>query len=96
MVDVHGADMTSRDMKDARRIQAAFEFEEIGSNGRRVTSANGRRGEREPPPDSSAGISRRRQAFANSLTTDHRDAPSSNPTYIATSSPALDDPTVLE
>ncbi|KIM91792.1 hypothetical protein PILCRDRAFT_902 [Piloderma croceum F 1598] len=35
MVDEHGADMTSRDKKDARRIQADFEFDEVGVGGRR-------------------------------------------------------------
>ncbi|TFK36394.1 hypothetical protein BDQ12DRAFT_249403 [Crucibulum laeve] len=49
MVEEHGADMTSRDKKDARRIQAEFAFEEVGHGGR-----HGRRGdrerEREPPP----------------------------------------------
>ncbi|KAF5364596.1 hypothetical protein D9758_005587 [Tetrapyrgos nigripes] len=47
MVEEHGAAMTARDRKDARRIQADFEFEEVGGRGR------GRRNqdrEREPPP----------------------------------------------
>ncbi|KDR73781.1 hypothetical protein GALMADRAFT_251582 [Galerina marginata CBS 339.88] len=54
MVEEHGGDMTSRDKKDARRIQADFMFEEVGHNGR-----HGRRDrerdrdrdrDREPPP----------------------------------------------
>ncbi|THU81414.1 hypothetical protein K435DRAFT_972354 [Dendrothele bispora CBS 962.96] len=45
MVEEHGATMSARDMKDARRVQAEFEFEEVAGRGR------GRRNqEREPPP----------------------------------------------
>jgi E3 ubiquitin-protein ligase ZNF598 len=45
MVEEHGAAMSARDRKDARRVQADFEFEEVGGRGR------GRRNqEREPPP----------------------------------------------
>ncbi|KAG6918844.1 hypothetical protein DXG01_011249 [Tephrocybe rancida] len=52
MVEEHGGDMTSRDKKDARRIQADFEFEEVGVGGRHVRRDRGghRDREREPPP----------------------------------------------
>ncbi|KAG6852301.1 hypothetical protein C0991_001115 [Blastosporella zonata] len=51
MVDEHGGDMTSRDKKDARRIQADFEFEEVGVGGRHGRRDRGthRDREREPP-----------------------------------------------
>jgi hypothetical protein len=45
MVEVHGGDMSARDKKDARRVQADFEFEEVGRYGRR----GHRDREREPP-----------------------------------------------
>lgn len=51
MVDEHGGDMTSRDKKDARRIQAEFEFEEVGTGGRHGRRDRGYRDrDREPPP----------------------------------------------
>ncbi|KAH0826958.1 hypothetical protein J3R83DRAFT_4616 [Lanmaoa asiatica] len=34
-VEVHGADMSSRDKRDARRVQAEFEFDDIGGSSRR-------------------------------------------------------------
>ncbi|KAG5720335.1 LIM domain and RING finger protein, partial [Termitomyces sp. T112] len=49
MVEEHGSDMSSRDKKDARRIQADFEFEEVGRHGRRDRGSHRDR-EREPPP----------------------------------------------
>ncbi|KDQ50095.1 hypothetical protein JAAARDRAFT_142501 [Jaapia argillacea MUCL 33604] len=53
MVEEHGADMSSRDKKDARRVVAEFEFEEVGGGGpgRRGRRDRGdREREREPPP----------------------------------------------
>ena len=79
MVEEHGADMSARDKKDARRIQADFEFEEVGSGGRRGRRDRGdREREREPPPGPPAGGSsnanaagaRRRAAFGGNLTTE--------------------------
>lgn len=73
-VEVHGADMSSKDRKDARRVLAEFEFDDVGGSSRR-----GRRDrEREPPPppppqivqvQSRAG-GRRREAFGGFLTTE--------------------------
>lgn len=81
MVEEHGGDMSSRDKKDARRIQADFEFEEVGLSGR---NSRGRRDrgdrerEREPPPhapqpnqpprQAPPGPSRRREGFGGNLT----------------------------
>ncbi|KIM48536.1 hypothetical protein M413DRAFT_20913 [Hebeloma cylindrosporum] len=58
MVEEHGGDMSARDKKDARRIQADFTFENVGQGGRH--GHGGRRRdrerdrdrdrEREPPP----------------------------------------------
>ncbi|KAH9950224.1 hypothetical protein B0H21DRAFT_562086 [Amylocystis lapponica] len=73
MVEEHGAEMSSRDKKDARRIQAEFEFEEVGA-GRR---GRPNRREREPPPHipvpsgparTNAAGARRREAFSGNLT----------------------------
>ncbi|KAG6874827.1 hypothetical protein C0992_006401 [Termitomyces sp. T32_za158] len=49
MVEEHGSDMSSRVKKDARRVQADFEFEEVGRRGRRDRGSHRDR-EREPPP----------------------------------------------
>jgi len=76
MVEEHGADMSARDKKAASRIQAEFEFEEVG--GRR--GRGGRRDrerDRDPPPAPAppgpsrpAGAGgRRREAFGGNLTT---------------------------
>ena len=75
MVEEHGAEMSARDKKAASRVQAEFEFEEVG--GRR--GRGGRRDrerDRDPPPaqappgpprPSGAG-GRRREAFGGNLT----------------------------
>ena len=74
-VEDHGGDMSSRDKKDARRVQADFAFEEVGGHVRRDR-------EREPPPprQQQAQVSlstsvpppgsgaRRREAFGGGLT----------------------------
>ncbi|OSX65392.1 hypothetical protein POSPLADRAFT_1134364 [Postia placenta MAD-698-R-SB12] len=80
MVEEHGAEMSARDKKDAMRIQAEFEFEEVGGAGRRGRrDRQGREREREPPPlpvisalarGSGAG-GRRREAFSGNLTLDN-------------------------
>ena len=87
MVEEHGADMSTRDRKDARRIQADFEFEEVGVGGRRGgrRDRGDREREREPPPvvagtnaggAGAGGGSRRRAAFGGNLTTDDTGATS--------------------
>jgi E3 ubiquitin-protein ligase ZNF598 len=73
MVDEHGADMSSRDKKDARRVQAEFEFDEIGIGGRRSRRDRGGGGGNDPePPPPAAGLSRpngrRRGGFGANLT----------------------------
>ena len=84
MVEVHGSDMSARDMKDARRIQADFEFEEVGAGGRRGgrRDRGDREREREPPPHAgpsraNAAGARRREAFGGNLTSDN--GPSATP-----------------
>ena len=83
-VEEHGAEMSARDKRDARRVQAEFEFEEVGGGpGRRGRRDRGdREREREPPPHtagppgagagprSQAAGARRREAFGGSLTVD--------------------------
>ena len=55
MVEEHSSEMSARDKRDARRIDAAFEFEEVGIGGRRGRRDRGdREREREPPPFSQA------------------------------------------
>lgn len=55
-VEDHGGDMSSRDKKDARRVQADFAFEEVGGrhghHGRRDNRERDRERERDrdPPP----------------------------------------------
>jgi E3 ubiquitin-protein ligase ZNF598 len=91
MVEEHGADMSTRDKKDARRIQANFEFEEVGVGvgGRRGghRDRGGREREREPPPqpasaavssNAAAAGSRRRAAFGGNLTSEAGNGSTSN------------------
>lgn len=70
-VEVHGMDMSSKDKKDVRRVQAEFEFDDTGGSSRRGWRD---RGDREPPPQSvqaqSRGGGRRREAFGGLLTTE--------------------------
>jgi hypothetical protein len=69
--------MSSKDRKDARRVQAEFEFDDTGGSSRRGRRDRGdREREREPPPppqsvqaQSRAG-GRRREAFGGYLTTE--------------------------
>lgn len=80
MVEVHGGDMSARDKKDARRIQAEFAFEEVGYGGRHGRRDRDR--DREPPPQQqpqastsnvprpAAGGNRRRDGFGGALTTE--------------------------
>ena len=111
MVEEHGADMSARDKKDARRIQAEFEFEEIGSGGRRGRRDRDRERERDrdPPPAPSgpprpaAAGARRREAFGGNLTADgsQGSTPAAGPsrTQSRRQSPSPDgdtDPAVLE
>lgn len=64
MVDEHGAAMTTRDKKDARKIIAEFQFEEAGPRtGRRGGTTRER--DREPPPGLQAS---RQQAEAGQST----------------------------
>ena len=81
MVEEHGADMSARDKKAASRIQAEFEFEEVGvggrRGGRRDRGDREREREREPPPPAptpaaaraSGAGGRRREAFGGNLST---------------------------
>ncbi|KAI0807653.1 hypothetical protein C8Q74DRAFT_79098 [Fomes fomentarius] len=83
-VEEHGAEMSARDKRDARRVQAEFEFEEVGGGpARRGRRDRGdREREREPPPHApptaqppgatgsrpQAAGARRREAFGGNLT----------------------------
>ncbi|PIL24401.1 hypothetical protein GSI_14154 [Ganoderma sinense ZZ0214-1] len=83
-VEEHGAEMSARDKRDARRVEAQFEFEEVGGGAaRRGRRDRGdREREREPPPHAQglggggppsrpqAAGARRREAFGGNLTAD--------------------------
>ncbi|KAI1784004.1 hypothetical protein LXA43DRAFT_1044548 [Ganoderma leucocontextum] len=79
-VEEHGAEMSARDKRDARRVEAQFEFEEAGGGpGRRGRRDRGdRERDREPPPQAQGGGAsrpqaagvRRREAFGGNLTAD--------------------------
>ena len=62
-MDEHGTTMSARDKKEARRVVAEFDYDEIpGSGGRR-------RREREPPPTNQAAPRpSRRDGFGSALT----------------------------
>lgn len=83
-VEEHGADMSARDRKDAMRLQAEFEFEEVGVGGRRGRRERGdREREREPPPSAVPGRpgaagARRRDAFGGNLTAESNTRPGSS------------------
>jgi hypothetical protein len=78
--------MTSRDKKDVRRVQADFEFEDVGLAGRNARMRRGGDNDRErelPPQGNSSGtrpngISRRREGFGATLTGENNTATSSN------------------
>ncbi|KAI5124372.1 hypothetical protein M0805_008975 [Coniferiporia weirii] len=74
MVEVHGANMTAKDMKDARRVETHFDFDR-GAGGRRGDRDRGhdpgREQEREPPPVPTSQqrlLDRRREGFGAALT----------------------------
>ncbi|KAF8175993.1 hypothetical protein BJ912DRAFT_1146929 [Pholiota molesta] len=70
IVEVHGGDMSSRDKRDARRIQADFVFEEVGYGGRHGRGGRDRDRDRdrdrertrEPPPHQPAPPPQQQQA----------------------------------
>ncbi|KIJ59677.1 hypothetical protein HYDPIDRAFT_100159 [Hydnomerulius pinastri MD-312] len=99
-VEVHGADMSSRDKRDARRVQAEFEFDDTGGN-RRGRRDRGDR-EREPPPLQNQntthavprGVVRRREGFGGHITAEsggNQTVQSSGPSRRASPSPPRGD-----
>jgi hypothetical protein len=82
MVEEHGAEMSTRDKKDARRVDAAFEFQDASSNSNRRrggglggTGGGGReREQRDPQPQIAprpiSGLDSRRNRFGAHLTTE--------------------------
>lgn len=103
MVEVHGADMTARDKKDARRVPAEFEFDEVGVGGGGGRRGRGGgvfggvgRGNRDSSQNMLAGPSRPyngrgRGGFSGSLTVESGTSPP-GPSRIASPSPPPDDP----
>lgn len=106
MVDEHGADMSARDRKDARRVQAEFTFEDPQRPGRQGGRQQQQQAPRsQAPPQAQGGPQAggsRRAAFGGSLTTSQPAQPSSRATPVASrsSTPPEDgtarDPAVLE
>jgi len=108
-MEEHKGEMSSKDLKDARRIQADFAFEEPGRHGRRD-----REREREPPPQqarqqqpppqagpsrqtaAAGGGNRRREAFGGALTTADGPAPALAPPRRVDTPPADFDPATAE
>lgn len=96
--------MSSRDKKDAMKVAAEFQFEEVGGRQGRRGGATARERDREPPPGSQpprpqaqAGPSNRRAAFGSSLTDGSTPQPT-RPSPSGSSSPLIPDvdPAVAE
>lgn len=73
MVEEHGANMSAKDMKDARRVETNFAFEEPRGAGRRRRERDRDRDVgRDPPPHVAASqqrpLDRRREGFGAALT----------------------------
>jgi E3 ubiquitin-protein ligase ZNF598 len=108
MVEEHGTEMTSRDKKDARRVQADFEFDEVGIGGRRSRrdrgGGSGSGTERDPPPHNpllagpSGSNGRRRDGFGANLTVEGgtNTPPPLEPSHRPSPSPPPDDPILAE
>jgi hypothetical protein len=92
MVEDHGAAMSTRDKKDARKVAAEFQFEGVGV-GRGRRDGHHRERDREPPPGPPpprilAGPSNsRRAAFGGSLTdgTNHTPVAHASPSHASPS-----------
>ena len=110
MVDEHGADMSARDRKDARRIQAEFTFDDgpgsRSGGGRRGGGGGGPSQTAQPSASGSSGPpagsgDRRRAAFGGSLTGSQQPQPPARSTPVASrsSTPPSDnavDPAIVE
>jgi E3 ubiquitin-protein ligase ZNF598 len=74
MVEEHGAEMSSRDRRDARRVNAAFEFPEVSSSSNRRRGGGPGGGGGDPPlqptPRSNLASDNRRSRFGAHLTTE--------------------------
>ena len=77
MVEVHGAEMSSRDRRDIRRLEADFEYGDHGGRRRRVVGGDRDR-DRDPPPQRQPPNVRRRE-LGTGLTTDAPTPSSSTP-----------------
>ncbi|VDC06537.1 unnamed protein product [Peniophora sp. CBMAI 1063] len=85
MVDEHGAEMSTRDRKDAQRVNIEFQQTNGGGGRRRGGQGGGGGQEREPPPhqgggagpSSGGGGRSRRERFGGHLTTEGASAPNS-------------------
>lgn len=107
VVEEHGAEMSSRDKKDARRVEAEFAFEEIGGGRRQRERGNNSTRDREPPPSappppaSRQPTNVRRRDFGANLTdavqSQNANTPSHTQVRTASPLPAADvDPIVAE
>jgi len=68
MVEEHGAEMSSRDKKDARRVNASFEFQEAGRR-RGARDREAPPSSQQPPVDPPGPSASRRDRFGGHLTT---------------------------
>jgi E3 ubiquitin-protein ligase ZNF598 len=102
MVEEHGAEMSSRDRRDARRVNAAFEFPEVSSNSNRRRGGGpggGGGGGGDPPlqptPRSNLASDNRRSRFGAHLTTEG-DTPGSSGRDTPSPPPPSMDPVTAE
>ncbi|KAJ3570225.1 hypothetical protein NP233_g4545 [Leucocoprinus birnbaumii] len=102
-VEEHGASMSTRDKRDAMKVAAEFQFEEVGGRPGRRGGTTPRERDREPPPGSQpprpqpGPSNSRRAAFGGSLTDGSAPQPA-QPPRSGTTSPLIPEaePAVLE
>jgi len=95
MVEVHRAEMSSRDRRDVRRLETDFEYEDHGGHRRRGVGVNRDR-DRDPPPQRQPPNVRRRE-LGTGLTADAPTPSSTPPLPVIIPAPPPDaDPLIAE
>ena len=95
MVEVHRAEMSSRDRRDVRRLETDFEYEDHGGHRRRGVGVNRDR-DRDPPPQRQPPNVRRRE-LGTGLTADAPTPSSTPPPLVTIPAPPPDaDPLIAE
>jgi hypothetical protein len=99
MVEEHGAAMTSKDRREAMKIQADFAFEDTNAGrGRRGVPGSAPHPPPAPPPQPGSSRGGRRRDFGGHLTTDNAAPPPPPPPRAPspTGGPLTDDPEIIE